>query len=193
MVQTIIVIAASAGGPRILKQIFSGMPKLNASIILIQHMPKFINQSMQESLSRRTDLEVRLAENGCRVDSGKMYIAPSELHLRLLNNQQISLTEGEKVNYVCPSADTTMLSLRKHPRIQFVGVILSGMGKDGADGIVHIKHLQGYTIAQDEKSSAIFGMPKEAVATGCVDWILPSSKIQNKLIELSGILPVNKK
>jgi len=193
MVQTIIVIAASAGGPRILKDIFSGMPKLNAGIVLVQHMPKFINQSLQESLSRGTDLVVRIAEHGCLLECGTLYIAPSELHLQLLDNRQIVLATGEKVNYVCPSADVTMLSLRKHPGIRFVGVVLSGMGRDGADGIVHIKQLNGDTIAQDERSSIIFGMPKEAIATGCIDWILPPSTIQNKLIELAGIMPVGEK
>lgn len=175
-----------------MKDLFTGMPKLNASMILIQHMPKFINQSLEQSLSRITRMEVKIAENGEGLENGRLYIAPSEQHLRLLDNRQIHLSDGEKVNYVCPSADVTLRSLKNQPGLKLIGVILTGMGRDGADGIVHIKRLNGITIAQDEATSVIFGMPKEAISTGCVDWILPPSDIRTKIIELSGIMPGSK-
>lgn len=186
--RTIIVIGASAGGPRVLKTIFSRMPKLNASIVVVQHMPKFLNEPLRESLVFLTSMRVELAEDAHFLKPGHVYIAPSERHLTLLGNRKFHLYDGEKVNYVCPSVDVTMRSLVMEPGYSFIGVILTGMGRDGADGIVHIKkELGGLTIAQDEKTSSIFGMPKEAIATGCVDYVLPPEAIREQLIQWAGI------
>ncbi len=187
--RTIVVIGASAGGPRTLKTIFSGMPKLNASIVVVQHMPKFLNEPLRETLSALTSMRVQLAEDVHYLRPGNVYIAPSERHLTLLGNRRLHLYDGEKVNYVCPSVDVTMESLVFEPGYSFIGVILTGMGRDGANGIVHIKkNLNGITIAQDEKTSSIFGMPKEAIATGCVDYVLPPEAIREQLIQWAGIL-----
>ena len=116
-----------------------------------------------------------------------IYLAPSETHLFLADNKIIRLQDGEKVNYVCPSADVTMKSLAWDLDVLFVGVVITGMGRDGADGIAHIKKIGGTTIAQDEKTSPIFGMPREAIRTGCVDFILQPDAIRRKLIELAGV------
>ncbi len=187
--RTIVVIGASAGGPRVLKTIFSGMPKLNASIVVVQHMPKFLNEPLRESLASLTSMRVQLAEDAHFLKPGHVYIAPSERHLALLGNRKLHLYDGEKVNYVCPSVDVTMASLTLEPGYLFIGVVLTGMGRDGADGIVHIKkELNGLTIAQDEKTSSIFGMPKEAIATGCVDYVLPPEAIREQLIQWAGVL-----
>jgi two-component system chemotaxis response regulator CheB len=183
----IIVIGASAGGPRILKTIFTSLPKLKASVIVVQHMPKFINDSLRESLASSTQMKVHIAKNGDSLEDGKVYIAPSEVHLKMIGNKTIRLFGGEKVNYVCPSADVAMQSLVMEFGASFTGVVVSGMGRDGADGIAHIKKIGGVTIAQDEKTSSIFGMPKEAIDTGCVDFVLTPDEIRAKLIELAGI------
>ncbi|MCJ7811866.1 chemotaxis protein CheB, partial [bacterium] len=93
---------------------------------------------------------------------------------------------GKKVNFACPSIDVTLRSLKIKIGVKLIGIILTGMGKYGADGIKHVKSLGGITIAQDKKTSIIYGMPKEAIDTGYVDWILTPGQIKNKLIELAG-------
>jgi two-component system chemotaxis response regulator CheB len=182
----IIVIGASAGGPRALKWIFTDLPALNASVIVVQHMPKFINDSLRDSLSSVTAMRVTIARDGDLLENGRVYIAPSEVHLNVEDNRIVRLAPGEKVNYVCPSVDVTMKSLTWDLGVFFAGVVVTGMGKDGAEGMKHIKKLGGATIAQDEKTSSIFGMPKEAIQTGSVDFVLAPDAIREKLIELVG-------
>jgi len=103
----------------------------------------------------------------------------------LVNNRKIRLFSGEKVNFVCPSIDVAMNSVISRPDDRIVGVILTGMGKDGVQGLAYIKHLGGgITLAQDEASSIVYGMPKAAFETGCVDFVLSSEEIRQKLINL---------
>lgn len=185
--KNIVVIGSSAGGPPVLKWIFNGLPTLNACIIVVQHMPKFINDSLRDSLSSVTPMCVSIAENGAPLQKGTIVLAPSEVHLSVFENRILRLQGTEKVNFVCPSADVTMKSLTCDPEVFFVGVVVTGMGRDGADGIVHIKKLGGVTIAQDEKTCHIFGMPREAIRTGCVDFILPPDEISRKLVDLVGV------
>jgi len=187
--RNIIIIGSSAGGPRILKWIFTGLPLLKASVIVVQHMPKFINDSLRDSLASVTAMRVTIAENGNRLEHSRVYIAPSEVHLSVADNRIIRLSPGEKVNYVCPSVDVTMKSLTWDLGAFFAGIVVTGMGRDGADGIAHIKKIGGITIAQDEKTSNIFGMPKEAIQTGAVDFVLAPDAIREKLIELVGLEP----
>lgn len=182
----IIIIGASAGGPRILKDLFNEFPRIDAAIVLIQHMPAFINKAFTETLDKCTSMNVRLAEHGDRLDRGCMYIAPTGKHLILKNNAEIELVDGEKVNFVCPAVDETMLSVKPEGGISFTGVVLTGMGRDGAAGIAYIKALGGTTIAQDEESSVIYGMPREAIATGKVDYIMSPSDIARKLVSIAG-------
>ena len=183
----VVVIGSSAGGPRTLKELFRGLPLLNCSIILVQHMPKFVNDSLTKHLNQLTDMTVEIAKNGENIKRGKVYVAPSEQHLGLINNRIIQLFKGEKVNFVCPSIDVTMKSLKRMPGGKIIGVILTGMGKDGADGISHIKKVGGITIAQDEETSIIYGMPREAFKTGNIDLVLSPGGIKEKLIKLLGV------
>ena len=186
LINHIIVIGASAGGPRILRELFNGMPRLNASVVLVQHMPKFINQSLCRTLDEVTDMHVKIARDGMDLEPGVVYVAPSEHHLSFMDNRLIHLHQGEKVHFVRPSVDVTMKSLNRQPNALLMGVILTGMGKDGADGIRHVKRLGGITLAQDEQSSIIYGMPKVAAATGDVDFIGTPIEIQKKLIDICG-------
>ena len=188
--QNIIIIGSSAGGPRILKNIFQDLSLLDSAIIIIQHMPKFVNESLCDNLNNLTEMSVVIAHDGEELQSGTVYIAPSEVHLELEKNDKIKLSKSEKINYVCPSVDVTMRSLVKLSDSRIIGVVLTGMGRDGANGITHIKHIDGITIAQDEKSSIIYGMPKEAIQTGQVDWVLNPQQIKSKIIELVGKMNV---
>jgi two-component system chemotaxis response regulator CheB len=182
----IIVIGASAGGPRILKQIFTNLPKLNCSVILVQHMPQFINDSIAQSLDACSQMSVCIARDGELLKPGMVYVAPSEVHTTVLHNQIIKLGGTERVNYVCPSVDVTLRSLVHESGTAFAGIILTGMGRDGADGICYLKSIGGMTIAQNQVTSVIFGMPKEAIDTGCIDWVLSPEEIHQKMIDFAG-------
>ena len=164
------------------------MPRLNAGVILVQHMPRFINDSLRNTLSMHTDMTLKIAEDSDSIEVGNAYIAPSEIHLELEKNRTIRLCEGEKVNSVRPSIDVAMKSVIKIPKKTIAGVLLTGMGKDGAEGISHIKKIDGITITEDEDSCVIYAMPKAAIATGDVDFIMTPEEIRDKLIELVGVI-----
>jgi len=164
--------------------VISQLPVIDACIIIVQHMPIHVNQSITRSIARLTDMEVKIAEDGMRLQKGQILVAPSEVHLELVDNQIVRLVEGEKVNFVCPAIDVTINSIQDSPKIRVIGVILTGMGSDGATGISHIRSLGGVTIAQDEASSVIYGMPRAAVETDNVDFILPPELIGDKISEL---------
>jgi len=182
----IVVVGSSTGGPKTLRNIFSSLPRLKAGVVLVQHMPKFINDSIKRTLDRVTKMDVVVAEDGQSIEHGKAYLAPSEVHMEIMQNRRIRLRGREKVNYVCPSIDVTMKSLREIPGSRITGIVLTGMGKDGAEGISHIRRIGGTTIAQDEATSTIYGMPKAAVATGSIDYVLSDGEIREKLIQLAG-------
>ena len=184
--KSIVIIGASGGGPRAIHSIFTGLPPLAGSIIIIQQMPKYINTSFRETLNNLSSMTVNLASEGMLLEEGCVYVAPSEKHIEIQENRLIHLFEGEKVNWACPSLDVLMQSVEKELDISVIGIILSGLGQDGAEGIRYIKHIGGVTIAQDEASSAIYGMPKMALQTGQVDWQLNPEQIRHRLIHLVG-------
>ena len=181
---TLVVIASSTGGPGILRTVFRGMPALDAAVVIVQHMPQGINASLCDALGGSTPMTVRLARHGEVLLSGIVYIAPSKQHLRIPFGR-VRLEAGPSVNYVCPAADVTMGSLRGSEAELIVGVSLTGMGRDGAAGLVHIRDLGGITIAQDEATSPVWGMPRAAIETGCVDLVLPPDAIRETIIELT--------
>lgn len=181
------VIGSSTGGPKTLKTLMYDMPRLDGSIVIVQHMPKAINESVRRTLDGVTDMQVKIAENGEEIRAGCAYIAPSDLHLRLQENRILSLSADKRVNFCCPSIDVTMQSLLRNRDYDIVGVILTGMGKDGAAGIRHIKRIGGITMAQDQRSSVIAAMPQAAVETGCVDLVQSPERIGRQLAELFGL------
>lgn len=181
----IVMIGVSTGGPLALKRLFAGIPVLDAAFVIILHIPPGMDYKIARGLDAVAAMPVALAKDGEYLRSGRIYLAPGGFHLRLEGNSRIILEEGPRVNFVQPSADVAMNSLLKPLKErQVVGVILTGMGRDGADGIRHIKALGGVTFAQDQESSAIYGMPKAAMETGAVDFVFPPDKIARKLLEL---------
>lgn len=181
----IIMIGVSTGGPIALKRLFAQLPPLDAAIVIVLHIPPGMDYKIAKGLDAVAAMPVALAEDGEYLRSGRVYLAPGGFHFKLEGNSRVVLEEGPRVNYVQPSADVAMMSLhRPLRRARIVGVILTGMGKDGAEGIRHIKSLGGITIAQDEESSAIYGMPKAACETGAVDFVFPLNKIDKKLVQL---------
>jgi len=186
--RNIVIIGISTGGPRTLKSFFNGLPRLNASIVLVQHMIKCANKTLCQSLNSVTKMEVKIASHGETIKPGIVYFAPSEIHLELLNNRVIQLVGGQKVRFVKPAVDVTMKSVKKAAENNIIGIIMTGMGMDGTKGIEYIKSIGGVTFAQDEETSVIWGMPMSAINTGKVDYILPPEGIRKKLISQTGII-----
>ena len=181
----IVMIGVSTGGPMALRRLFADLPPLNAAFIIVLHIPPGMDYRIAKGLDAVAAMPVSLATDGDYLRRGQIYLAPGGFHLRLEGNSRIILEEGQRVNFVQPSADVAMKSLLKPlKRRRIIGVILTGMGRDGAEGIRHIKDIGGITIAQDQESSAIYGMPKAASETGAVDFIFPPDKISHKLVEL---------
>ena len=168
-----------------LKRLFAELPPLDAAVVIVLHIPPGMDYKIASGLNAVASMPVALAEDGEYLRSGQVYLAPGGFHLELEGNSRVILKEGARVNFVQPSADVAMQSLLKPlQRKRLVGVILTGMGKDGAEGIRHIKALGGVTIAQDQESSAIYGMPKAAFETGAVDYVSSLEKIGKKLVEI---------
>lgn len=183
---SIVIIGASGGGPRALNTIFTGLPPLAGSIIVVQQMPKYINASFCESLDQLTEMHVVEAADSEPLNEGCVYIAPSEKHIKILKNREIHLFDGDKVNWACPSIDVLMKSIEWEPPMRIIGIILSGLGQDGAEGMKYLKKIGGFTIVQDEASAAIYGMPKTTMETSPIDWQLNPEQIRLRLTHLVG-------
>lgn len=182
----LIMIGSSTGGLKILEELFLRLPVLNAAVVIIQHITPLVDQSFVTSLARVSKMPVSLASEGMNIQAGQVYLAPGGVHLTILRNSVIHLHDGEKVNSVRPSIDVAMKSVSPPAGNRIAGIILTGMGADGAVGVAQIKQLGGITIAQDQKTSVIYGMPKAAAETGRIDFILPTERIADKMKELFG-------
>ncbi|MCC7565125.1 MAG: chemotaxis protein CheB [Methanomicrobiaceae archaeon] len=185
--RTILIMGSSTGGPRTLEQVFFRFPVVRAAIIVVQHMPAYINETICGRLQRICNMEIVIARDGDEIRHGRIYIAPSGSHLKIVDNRTICLFDDEKVHAVRPSIDVAMQSLAGRNGDTLAGVILTGMGTDGAEGIRHIKNIGGTTIAQDIKTSIVHSMPKAAFETGMVDFVLPPEGIRSKIFEIAGL------
>jgi len=184
--KNVVMIGVSTGGPSTLKELFNEIPPLNAAFVIVLHITPEMDYRIAQGLDASASMPVALARDGEFLKAGNVYLAPGGFHLKLDGNHRVSLCEGARVNYVQPSVDVAMLSLTRPIVGAVIGVILTGMGKDGAEGLRHVKRIGGTTLAQDQKSSVIYGMPKAALETGAVDFVLPPRGIAAKLIELLG-------
>lgn len=165
----LVIIGASTGGPQALYQIMSRLNTLiDTSIVIVQHMPPGFTKSLAERLNSVSKYIVKEAEERESLKSGVAYVAPGGYHL-VLNGEAFSLSKDPPVLGVRPSVDVAIFSLVKLFRNNMVGVLLTGMGSDGARGLEEIKKNGGKTIVQDEKSCVVFGMPKSAIDRGVVD------------------------
>ena len=174
----LIAIGASTGGPKVLAQILSQLPKnFTSSIIIVQHISKGFTPGLVDWLNRECILDVAEAKSGEQIIPGRVFVAPCDNHTLVTNNGRIRLNKGLPVAGNRPSASVLMSSVAKVYGQKCIGVVLTGMGEDGALGMLDIKKAGGRTIAQDEQSSAIFGMPKAAIDNGSVDKILNVNRI----------------
>jgi two-component system chemotaxis response regulator CheB len=189
-IKNLVVIGASTGGPKVILDVMSRMPfGLDTAFLIIQHMPKGFTKSFAERISWRTHVKTKEAEDGDLMMNGAAFVAPSGYHMIIekiaqsRNRYCLRLDETPLVNYVRPAVDVTMRSAAEVFSGKIIGVVLTGMGKDGMEGARAIKKAGGKIIAQSEPSCVIYGMPKAVVEGGFSDEVLPFEKIPGKIIE----------
>src|SRR5271157_2729873 len=180
----IIAIAASTGGPQALTRILVKLPHNIPPTLVVQHMPEGFTRIFAEGLGEECRFGVKEAEEGDKLSEGLALIAPGDFHMRVTGGDRIHLSKDAPVNFVRPSADPTLISVAEVFGPKVIGVILTGMGNDGAKGITAIKQKGGQTIAQDEKTSIVFGMPKAAIATGCIDIVSPLERVSEEIVRI---------
>lgn len=186
----LVAIAASTGGPRTLDVLLQNLPgSLPAAILVVQHMPRGFTSSLAERLNTRSDLAVKEAKDGETIAAGQVYIAPAGHHLMLdpspsPNHVRLLLDDSPPIMRLRPAADLLMTSAAEVYGERCIGVILTGMGSDGTQGIQAIKEYGGYTIAQDRATSVIYGMPRSALNSGFIDQVLPLHEIAPAIVRL---------
>jgi two-component system chemotaxis response regulator CheB len=185
MADTLVIIAASTGGPKAINSIFDKLsPDFPAPIVVVQHMPASFTKAFAKRLDEHSPLSVMEGRDGISLKKSKAYIAPGDFHLEFSEDRRIKLSKKPPLHGVRPSADITMNSASENYDGNIIGVILSGMGKDGSIGIRNIHKRGGFVIAQDKDTSVVYGMPRAAVLSGCVDLVLPCCEIADKLNDL---------
>lgn len=169
----ILAIGASTGGPQALQTIFEALPRsFPVPILCVQHISEGFLQGLIDWLNLKSALKIKIAEVGETPQAGVVYFAPERQHLQLNSRGQIELVQSAPVAGHCPSVTVLFEAVAAHYRRSAVGVLLTGMGRDGAEGLQAIAEAGGTTIAQDEASCIVFGMPKEAIALGAAQNIL---------------------
>lgn len=189
----IVVIGSSTGGPRALQQVIPLLPSnLHAPVLVVQHMPPGFTKSLAERLNSQSVIKVREAEEGDILQSGTVYIAPGDYHM-IIKQQKINgdlkeviaLTKGERVQGVRPSVDVLLNSVAPIFGQNSLGVILTGMGSDGTDGIRKLKLAGGKVMAEDESTCVVYGMPRSVIEQKLADFILPIGRIAEKIAEIT--------
>lgn len=183
----IVAIASSTGGPEAISVILSRLPAgFPCPVVIAQHISDGFVPGMVEWLKGVSNLDVRMAAGADRLAAGTVYVSPSEKHMEVNTERKISLIERHPRDIYRPSCDILLSSVARVYGDKSIGVILTGMGSDGAMGIKRIKEAKGMTIAQDEKTSVVFGMNKVAIDNGCVDKIVPLERIADEIALVAG-------
>jgi len=184
--EKLIVIGASTGGTEAIKEVLIHLPADAPGVLVTQHMPEHFTKSFADRLNTLCKISVKEAEHNERVLPGHAYIAPGNSHLLLKRsgaNYVIKLDQGPLVNRHRPSVDVLFRSAANVAGANAVGIILTGMGKDGVQGMLEMKQAGSHTIAQDEATCVVFGMPKEAILAGGVCEVLPLQNIARRTME----------
>ena len=182
----ILAIGASTGGTTAITQVLTRLPRNTPGTLIVQHMPEKFTASFADRLNSLCQMEVREAKQGDAVVPGLALIAPGNYHMILRRSGAryfVDVKSGPRVHHQRPAVDVTFKSVAKYAGSNAVGVILTGMGADGASGLLNMRNAGAYTIAQDENSCVVYGMPKEAVRLNAVDQSLPLNSIPNKICE----------
>lgn len=183
----IIAIGASTGGTEAIRYLMKQLPADSPGIVITQHMPAKFTKSYAENLNNHSALRIKEAEDGDAITPGTALIAPGNFHLLMARSgarYYARIKNGPMVHHQRPAVDVLFKTVAMYAGENAVGVILTGMGADGADGLLEMKNAGARTIAQDEKSCVVFGMPKEAIKKGAAEFVLPLDKIAEKMLQL---------
>ena len=184
--EKLIIIGASTGGTEAIKEVLTKFPADVPGILVTQHMPENFTKSFADRLNTLCKISVKEAEHNERILPGHAYIAPGHSHLLLKRsgaNYMTELNQGPPVNRHRPSVDVLFRSAANVAGANALGIILTGMGKDGAQGLLEMKQAGCHTMAQDEASCVVFGMPKEAIAVGGACEVLPLQNVARRTLE----------
>ena len=168
----LIAIGASTGGTEAISNVLKQLPRSTPGIVVVQHIPPDFSRMFAERLNKTTDLEVKEARTGDYIDKGHVLIAPGDQHMRIKrvgDRYMVECFNSDKVNGHCPSVDVLFESVAKEAGSRAIGIILTGMGYDGAKGLLSMRRKGARTIGQDEESSVVYGMPKVAFNIGAVE------------------------
>ncbi|WP_242392318.1 protein-glutamate methylesterase/protein-glutamine glutaminase [Anaeromyxobacter oryzisoli] len=182
----VVVVGASTGGTEALRALLEAMPPDAPGLAIVQHMPEVFTAQFARRLDQSCRIEVKEACSGDRLVSGRALIAPGNHHLAVRRSGALyfaDVLDGPPVSLHRPSVNVLFRSAAQAAGSNAVGVILTGMGDDGADGMAELRAAGAHTIAQDEATSVVFGMPKEAIARGGVDEVLPLSRIAQSILK----------
>lgn len=185
--KTVIAIGASTGGTEAIAKVISGFKKDIPGVIMVQHMPEGFTRMYAQRLDNECEVSVKEAKSGDIVKRGQVLLAPGDKHLRLVKVNglyQVECRAGEKVSGHCPSVDAMFQSVARVAGKDAIGVILTGMGRDGAKGLLDMRRAGARTIGQDEKSCVVYGMPKAAYDIGAVMWQVALDNIASKIYYL---------
>jgi two-component system chemotaxis response regulator CheB len=183
--EMIVAIGASTGGTEALAEVLTAMPPDAPGIVVVQHMPEGFTSAFARRLNDLCRIEVKEGADGDVVARGRAIIAPGNRHLSVVRRRgdlQVDVSDGPLVSRHRPSVDVLFRSVASAAGPNALGIILTGMGNDGASGMLEMKRAGSRTIAQDESSCVVFGMPKEAISAGAVDSIVPLSRIPNLIL-----------
>ncbi|MDR3412832.1 MAG: chemotaxis-specific protein-glutamate methyltransferase CheB [Formivibrio sp.] len=182
----IFAIASSTGGPQALAQILSQLPSdFDCAILIAQHVVPGFAAGMAKWLATVSNLPVKLAELGEPIIPGQVYLSPSEMHLNISRNRRVDLQEVRASDVYRPSCNRLLESVALVYGGLSVGIILTGMGSDGAKGMAFIKTAGGYTLAQDESSSVVYGMNRVAIESRQIDRVLPLDEMADAMVRLA--------
>jgi len=181
----VVAIGASTGGTRALECVLKGFPASMDGVVVVQHMPAKFTAAFAGRLNGACSLQVREAAHNDRVVPGRVLLAPGNRHMLLAReggDYVVKLKDGPRVHYQRPSVDVLFKSVARHAGKNAVGVLLTGMGSDGADGLLAMHREGAHTLAQDEQSCVVFGMPKAALALGAVDRVVPLDQVPSAVV-----------
>ncbi len=183
----IIGIGASTGGTEAIYEVIKEFPSTMPGVVIVQHMPAGFTKLYADRMNKLCRVEVKEAQNGDQVLPGRVLLAPASYQMQVIKKSNgffVKCYESDKVSGHCPSVDVLFESLAKTVGQNSVAVILTGMGRDGAKGMLDIKHLKGRTIGQDQASSVVYGMPKVAHEIGAVEFQMSLNEIAGKVVSL---------
>jgi two-component system chemotaxis response regulator CheB len=186
--EMIVAIGASTGGTEALTEVLTAMPPDAPGIVIVQHMPECFTAAFARRLNELCQIEVKEGEDGDLVARGRAIIAPGNRHLSVARRRgalQVEVSDGPLVSRHRPSVDVLFRSVASAAGPNALGIILTGMGNDGAAGMLEMKRAGSRTVAQDENSCVVFGMPKEAISNGAVDSVAPLSRVPDLILSWS--------